>query len=627
VSFGIFEVDLRSAELRQPGSAIKLQDKPLQILALLLEHPGEVVTREELQQRLWPNGIIVDFEHSINAAVKRLRQALGDDAEHPRFIETLPRHGYRFIAPVEPAAPVDDRQSEDAARKAALRRRIALGAAILIAIAALLFAFNLVGLRDRVVRAARAVGEPPLRIQSVAVLPLENLSHDPEQEYFADGMTDELITSLAKIGSLHVISRNSVMLYKRQRKPTPQIARELNVDAVVEGTVLRAGNRVRITAQLIQANPEKHLWAESYERDLGDVLALQSEVAGAIANEIQIKVTSQEQARLASARPVNPDAHEAYLKGRYYWNLRSTEGAKKGLENFQQAIEKDPGYALAYTGLADCYILLGGYGSMARKEAYARAKEGALKALELDETLGEAHVSLGQAKIDYDWDWVGAEKEFKRAIELNPGYASAHHRYSAYLSAMGRHNEAIAEAKRAHELDPLSPMINATWGLVFFNARRYDEAIAQLRSTLDLNAGFSQAHLYLCWAYEQEKLYEQAISEYQKVIALQHGDPRLSLNLARLYAAVGKKTEAGNIMSRAEEVLKRERAPCGGGAAIAYVALYAAVGDTDQALAQLEKSYEDRCEFLVHLKVQPLFDPLRSDARFQDLLRRMNFPP
>src|SRR5208282_3695229 len=332
-----------------------------------------------------------------------------------------------------------------------------------------------------------------------------------------------------------------------------------------------------------------------------------------------------EQARLAGARPVNPEAHEAYLKGRFYWNLRSNEGAKKGLEYFQQAIEKDPGYALAYTGLADCYILLGAYGSMPRKEGYARAKEAALKALELDETLGEAHASLGQAKIDYDWDWVGAEKELKRAIELNPGYATAHQRYAAYLSVMGRHNEAIAEAKRAHELDPLSPMINATWGSVFFNARRYDEAIAQLRSTLELNAGLLQAHAYLSFAYEQEKLYEQAISEWQKVIALQHGDPRLSANLARLYAAEGKRTEAMNILSRWEELWKRKYVPCG--TANLYVALYAALGDADKAFAQLEKSYEDRCEFLVNLKVQPLYDPLRSDPRFQDLLRRMNFPP
>jgi TolB-like protein/Tfp pilus assembly protein PilF len=490
-------------------------------------------------------------------------------------------------------------------------------------VVAVLVGLNVANLRERILRAGRAVREPAPQIQSLAVLPLTNLSGDPAQDYFADGMTEELIAQLGQIEALRVISRTSVMLYKGVKKPLPQIARELNVDAVIEGSVLRSGNRVRITAQLIQAATDKHLWARSYERDLNDVLALQSEVAGAIANEIQIKVTSQEQARLASARPVNPEAHEAYLKGRYYWNLRSIEGAKKGLEYFQQAIEKDPGYALAYTGLADCYILLGAYGSMPRKEGYARAKEAALKALELDETLGEAHASLGAAKIDYDWDWVGAEKELKRAIELNPGYATAHSRYSYYLTVMGRHNEAIAEAKRAHELDPLSPMISAAWGGALFEARRYDEAIAQLRSTLELNAGFSQAHVYLCWAYGQEKLYEQAISECQKVIALQHGDPRLSLFLARLYAAEGKRTEALNITARAEEVSKREYVPCGG----AFVALYAALGDTDQALAQLEKSYEDRCEYIVHLKVSPLYDPLRSDPRFQDLLRRMNFPP
>jgi tetratricopeptide (TPR) repeat protein len=400
------------------------------------------------------------------------------------------------------------------------------------------------------------------------------------------------------------------------KKPLPQIARELNVDAVIEGSVLRSGDRVRITAQLVQASPEKHLWAGSYERNLRDVLALQSEVAGAIANEIQIKLTPNEQARLASTRTVNPDAHEAYLKGRYYWNLRTSEDVKKALKYFQQAIEKDPGYALAYAGLADSY---------ARKEAYSRAKAAALKALEMDETLGEAHVPLGAAKLDYDWDWPGAEKEFKRAIELSPGYATGHHYYAYYLSVMGRHDEAIAEEKRAEELDPLSLVIHAALGLIFFNARRYDEAIAQYRSTLELNAGFASAHYRLGWVYEQEKLYEQAISEYQKVIALNHENPRRSPTLARVYLAAGKRTEAMDIVSRLEELGRRRHVPCDDIREIPDI--YAALGDTDTAFAQMERAYEERCEPLVYLKVSPLYDPLRSDPRFKDLLRRMNFPP
>jgi TolB-like protein len=482
--------------------------------------------------------------------------------------------------------------------------------------------FNVGGRRNRLGAIVGAVREPPLQIRSLAVLPLANLSGDPEQEYFADGMTDELITNLSKIGSLKVISRTSVMQYKGAKKPLREIAQALGVDGVIEGSVFRAGNRVRITAQLIHAATDRHLWAESYERDLRDVLALQSEVAQAIAKEIQIKLTPQEQAHLASARPVNPEAHEAYLKGRYYWNLRTEEGVKKGIQYFQQAIEKDPGYALAYAGLADSYVVLGNLGLMAPKEAYPRAKAAAFKALEMDETLAEAHASLGMARSEYDWDWVGAEKEWKRAIELNPGYATAHQWYAQYLTSMGRHNEAIAEAKRAQELDPLSLIINAIGGSVFACARRYDEAIAQCRRTLELNAGFYMAHLYLGFAYEQEKLYAEAISEYQKAIALEQGNPTVAAYLARGYAAAGKRTEALKTFSQLRDLSKRRYV-----SSYTMALTYAALGDNDQAFACLEKAYEDRSGALLYVKVDPRVDSLRSDPRFQDLLRRMNFPP
>jgi serine/threonine-protein kinase len=489
--------------------------------------------------------------------------------------------------------------------------------ATLAVVLALAVGLNVAKLRDRLL----GVAAPP-RIESLAVLPLENLSRDPEQEYFADGMTDALIAELGQIGSLRVISRTSAMRYKKTDKPLPQIARELNVDALIEGSVLRSGDRVRVTAQLIGAVPERHLWARSYERDLRDVLTLQSEVAQAIANEIRIKVTPQVQARLARARPVSPEAHEAYLKGLYYRNLRTEDGLKKSIDSLQQAIEKDPGYALAYVGLADSYSVLTSWGLMAPREAYPRAKAAALKALELDETLAEAHASLGVVSNEYDWDWVGAEKEFKRAIELNPGYAFARHAYAEYLSQMGRHNEAIAEIKRAQELDPLSLAINAIVGYVFFHARRYDEAIAQYRSTLELNAGFYPAHLFLGWAYEQQKLYDEAISEYRKAIALEQGSPRVAAYLALGYAAAGKRTEALKIISNLRQLSKqRYVSPYG----IAQV--YTALGDFDQAFAWLEKAYEERPYELLYLKVDPRNDPLRSDPRFQDLLRRMNFPP
>jgi serine/threonine protein kinase/TolB-like protein/Tfp pilus assembly protein PilF len=493
---------------------------------------------------------------------------------------------------------------------------VALSALALLA-AALVVGLNVAGLRDRLL--GRAIAP---RIESLAVLPLENLSGDPQQEYFADGMTEELIADLGQIEALRVISRTSVMQYKGVKKPLPQIARELNVDAIIEGSVLRFGDRVRITAQLIQAATDRHLWAQSYDRDLRDVLALQSEVAQAITSEIKIKLTPQEQARLARARPVNPEAHEAYLKGRYYWNLRTEEGLKKGIEYFQQAVEKDPGYALAYAGLADSYAVMSGWNLMAPKEGYPRAKAAAFKALEMDETLAEAHVSLGDARYLYDWDWVGAEKEYKRAIELNPGYATAHQWYAEYLSHMGRHNEAIAELKRAQELDPLSLMINAIGGWIFVCARRYDEAIAQCRRTLELNAGFYPAHGNLGRVYEQEKLYDEAISEYQKAIALEAGNPFLAAELARVYAAAGRKTEALKIISNLRQLSKRRYV-----SPYKVAQIYVALRDFDQACAWLEKAYDERSYDLAGAKVDPTIDPLRSDPRFQDLLRRMNFPP
>jgi TolB-like protein/Flp pilus assembly protein TadD len=504
------------------------------------------------------------------------------------------------------------------------RRRAAVvtGVAAMLLLATLVIGLNVAGVRDRLLKAVGAVREPPPRIQSLAVLPLENLMGDPAQEYFVDGMTEELIAELGQIEALRVISRTSVMQYKGTKKPLPQIAKELNVDAVVEGSVLRAGDRVRITAQLIQAAADRHLWAQSYERDLRDVLALQSDVAQAIANEIKIKLTPQEQVRLVRARPLNPEAHEAYLKGRYYWNLRTEEGLKKGLEYFQQAIEKDPGYALAYAGLADSYVVLGSLAMTPPKEAYPRAKAAAFKALEIDEGLAEAHVPLAVARGEYDWDWVGAEKELKRAIELNPSYANAHQWYAEHLSQMGRHNEAIAEIKRAQELDPLSVIINAAGGALFYCARRNNEAIAQCRRTLELNAGFYPAHLYLGRAYEQEKLYDEAISEYQKAMALDPGSVRVAIALAHGYAAAGRRTEALKVISSLRE-LSKQRHVSPYGIAQAYTAL----GDFDQAFAWLEKAYQDRWGQLAWLKVDPGDDPLRSDPRFQDLLRRMNFPP
>jgi TolB-like protein/Flp pilus assembly protein TadD len=484
-------------------------------------------------------------------------------------------------------------------------------------VVAVLVGLNVANLRDQVL-SRRAPAVP--KIESLAVLPLENLSGDPQQDYFSDGMTEELIATLGKLSALRVTSRTSVMRYKKTDKTLPEIAQELNVDAVIEGSVLRAGDRVRITAQLIQAATDRHLWAETYDRDLRDVLTLQDEVARAIVSEIQIKVTPQEQAQLARARPVSPEAHEAYLRGRFYWNLRTEDGLKKSIEYFQRAIEKEPGYALAYAGLADSYALLADYSLMAPKEAYPRAKAAALKAMEMEERLPEAHTSLGHINGRYDWDWAGAEREYKRAIELDPSYATAHNFYAQHLSVMGRQDEAFAEIKRAEELDPVSPTIIAVGGYVFIFARRYDDAILQCRRALELNAGFPQAHFYLGWAYEQKKLYSEAIAEYLKSSELENSAP--AAGQARCYAAMGKRTEALKIVSQLRELSKQRYIP-----AYIIAQIYVALGDFDQAVAWLERAYEERSYGPVYLKMDPRMDPLRSDPRFQDLMRRMNFPP
>jgi serine/threonine protein kinase len=499
-----------------------------------------------------------------------------------------------------------------------------IAAFLLVAVGAVILGLNIGGLRDRLMWLVGARHGVPLpRIESLAVLPLANLSGDPEQEYFADGMTEELITNLGKISALRVISRTSVMRYKKTEKPLPQIARELGVDGIVEGSVLRVGDRVRITAQLIQAEQERHLWAESYERDLRDILALQSEVARAIANEIRLKLTPQEQTRLASARPVNPEAYRLYLIGRFLWNKRTEEGFKNAIEHFQRALEIDAGYAPAYAGLADSYILLSTHGFLPPKEAIPRGKAAAQKALGIDESLAEAHTSLAKAYHGYDWDWSACEKEFKRAIELNPNYATAHLWYGNYLSDMGRHAEAMAEVQRAQQLDPLSPIIStgvAAFG--YFYARQYDQAIGRLRNTVSLFPDFAFAYFSLGDAYVANGTYQEAIVAYQKARSLSGASAAEVAALGQAYAKGGIRGYYLWDLRRLREESKHRYVT-----AFAFAYLFAGLGEKDRAFSYLEKAYEDRDSGLTYLQIQPAFDPLRSDPRFQDLLRRMNFPP
>jgi TolB-like protein/DNA-binding winged helix-turn-helix (wHTH) protein/Flp pilus assembly protein TadD len=627
--FGVFELDLRAGELRKRGLRIRLQEQPFQVLAMLLEHPGEVVTREELQKKLWPADTFVDFDHGLNKAINKIREALGDSAESPRFVETVARRGYRFLAEVKVAdnASVDGpkpatHSSGQAHERSNLPGESTTRRSLLATTVRNTFVFVLLLLiASFAFWKLRSGSGPSPVIRSLAVLPLESLSNDASQDYFADGMTDELISDLGQISALRVISRTSVMAYKRARKPLPQIARELNVDAVIEGTVLRSGDQVRITAQLIQASSDKHLWSESYEGDLRDTLALQNQVARAIADQIRINLNSQEQAALKNVRVVNPEAYESYLKGRYFWNKRTADGLKVALAYFNQAIEEDPKYAQSYSGLADTYALLGDwqYAAMTTKEALPKAKAAAIKALELDSALGEAHNSLAFCLDGFDWDFDSAGKEFRRAIELNAGYATAHHWYAWHLGLLGRYDEAIVEMRKAENLDPLSLIINADLAELLLLAHSYDESIRQSRKTIEMDPNFAFAHNQLGQAYLQKRMPDQAIVELQKAVLLSQGSPTCMANLARAYAASGKRSEAAKLLNDLEKLSNPTYSH-----ASEIAVIYAALGDKVQAMTWLEKGYEER--FNPGVLLRPGFDPLRSDPRFQDLVRRIGLP-
>ena len=613
VRFDLFEVDLRSGELRKAGSKIRLRNQSLQILALLLEHPGEVVTRAELEKRLWPDGVVVDFEHSINSAVKRLRKALGDDAEHPRYIETLPQHGYRFIAAVDSGVAVRERRGR--------RRWLAFGAAAAIVVFGALIALNVAGLRGRLLSSVGAGhGAPFPKIESIAVLPLENLSSDPEQEYFADGMTEELITDLGKISALRVISRTSVMQYKGKGKPLPEIARELNVDAVLEGAVLVSGGRVRITAQLIDARADRHLWAGNFERDLRDVLSLQDEVAGAIASQIKIKLTPQEQKRLTASHPVNPQALESYLKGWFHWYRVTPEELQIALEYFQLALQKDPNFAPAYAGAGYVWLVRGSWGIVPPREAAEKGKTAVLRALKLDNTLAEGYDVAAGFAFYYDWDWPEAQRGYQRAIQLNPNFADARALYWDLLTTMKRPGAAGAQIERAVELDPYNALFQALLGQHLMFLHQDDAAIAQLRKSLEMESGNSVVHRYLWGALHAKGLQEEALAEAKTYFEMM-GNREAAEALTQGYAEGGYR----QAMRLAAETLaahsRQAYVPC-----LRIARLYAHAGETARALNWLDKSFQEREPFMVSLNADPFWDSLRSDPRFQDIGRRMNFP-
>jgi TolB-like protein/DNA-binding winged helix-turn-helix (wHTH) protein/Tfp pilus assembly protein PilF len=605
--FGTFQLDVRSGELRRGGVKLRLPGQSFQVLVRLLQRPGEVVTRDELRQLLWPADTFVDFDEGLNAAVKKLRAALGDSAENPRFVETLPRRGYRFLCPVATvSAPPEVTAVVAPGKRSWLRWAVAF---LLVAAAA--SAATVLWVR----RSARAA---PIR--SIAVLPLRNLSNDPQEEYFSEGLTDELITRLASLQGLRVISLTSVMQYKDTRKPLAQIARELNVDAVVEGSVMRSGGRVRITAQLIEAASDRHLWAHSYEREPRDVLALQNEVTRDIADNIRLSLDPAAQQRLAAAPPLDPQAHEDYLRGRYYWSRRRGDDVNTAIRYFEQAIALDPNYARAYAGLADSYAMLGAYAVLPQEEVIPKARAAALKALELDENLPEAHTSLAVIAQNYDWDWPTAEREYRRAIELDPNYATAHHWYAEFLANQGRFDEAFAEIERARQLDPLSLIILSDRGAILYYARQYDRSIEQFRAVLAQDPDFPRALMVVYPCIEAGK-FDEALAELAKWRRPDEQPWRLN-GLVLIYARSGRRAQAERVVRELEQMNRRQ--PLNPGV---LITTYVAVGRKREAFALLQRAYDEHWAPLNSLKVNPFFDPLRGDPRFQELLRRLRLEP
>jgi TolB-like protein/DNA-binding winged helix-turn-helix (wHTH) protein/tetratricopeptide (TPR) repeat protein len=604
VRFSVFELDARARELRKHGVRIKLQEQPLQILQILLEHPGEVVTRDELQERIWPADTFVDFDHGLYNAVKKLREALGDTVDTPRFIETLPKRGYRFIGTVSgngARVPAVDSEPPTAVVEPNRNYRrpvvvITIAAVLVLGVA---FAVN----RDKL------QGSNAPFIRSVAVLPLQNLSGDPAQDYFADGMTEELITELSGISSIQVISRTSTMRYKKSDKSIPEIARELNVDAIVEGSVLHSGDRVRITAQLIYAPKDTNLWAETYDRDLKDVLGLQSEIAGAIASQVRIKTTPQERVRLNRPPSVNAKALEAYLQGEYHANRYGKgfgqQESETAISYFQQAIAEDPSFARPYVEMACAYEGL----MLPSNQRWPMERAATEKALTLDPNLAEAHFAMGRVKFFYERNFAAAEREFKRAIELNPSSADAHDWFALYLSSQGRLAESEAETELAERLDP-SDYLNCTCT----SGGEVERGISLLKNEIALNPEEGSAHLELAKCYATKGMQKEYIDELQRTASL-FGFPKFAKQIARAYATAGYQAA---LRAWAEGLDEN-----GVNRPLMVAETYVRLGDKDLALQWLERGYSEHDDDMVFLNSEAVWHPLRSDPRFKDLLRRV----
>ena len=600
--FGSYRLERLTRRLLRSGEPVPLTPKAFDTLLALIERRDRVVDKSELMQIVWPDSFVE--EANLSQTIFVLRKTLGESPTGKPFIDTVPRRGYRF------AADVREEMANPPAAAEPVRRR--LGAKSMVAALAVVAALVLFGISF-----VRWRGAPP-RVESLVVLPFGNLSENG-QDYLAESLTDALITDLGQIGGLRVISRTSAMTYTSTNKTVPQIARELNVDAVVEGTVRRLAGRVRLNLKLIQASSDRTIWAQTYERDLQTVLDLHNEIARDIASHTAVTLTPQETARLAAAAPVNPKVYEAYLKGRYFWNRRTEPDMRQAMAHFEEALRLEPAYAPAHSGLADSYALYGSYGwTLAGGHAWSRAIAAAEKALELDEFLADGHTSRARIALNYELDWARAEKGYRRALELNPGYANAHHWYGYYLMLTGRVQEAEAEMRRALELDPLSPIINANIGMCFYVDRKYDAAMAHWRKALEMHRNYQLLHEYMTAAYVGKKMYREAVAELQKSLAPSGAEPSQTAILAHIYGRMGRVEEARTLLS---SVLSHTDPPS------YFIALaYVGLGENDAAFRWLDKTLNERAGPFNELNADPMFDPLRADPRFASLLRRMGLP-
>jgi TolB-like protein/DNA-binding winged helix-turn-helix (wHTH) protein/Flp pilus assembly protein TadD len=622
-------VDLQNFRLEKRGEARALTPRAFDVLVYLIEQRGRVVEKQELFDQIWKETFVTDS--ALAREIKEIRHALEDDAAAPRYIETVPKRGYRFIAKLrqseipEPLANVFSLPGPAKEARAGAAEDVEPSAAEESAPAKFRArsAVWMSGLMVMILLGVALFSSRGKTIDSLAILPLANGSVTPQMEYLSDGITESLINSLSQLPNLKVLARTTVFNYKNSAVDPIKVGRELGVRAVLTGRVVEREGSLIIQADLLDVTDGSQLWGEQYHRKMSDLLAVQEEIARQISERLRLKLTGEEQKRLTRHHTENAEAYQLYLKGRYYWNKRTAESLNKGIEYFQQAIDKDPNYALAYAGLTDSYSLLGSaIGGLSPKETFSKAKAAAVKALAIDDTLAEAHAALALVNLRYDWDWSATEREIKRAIALNPNYATTYHWYADYLVVMGRLDEAIVQIKQAQKLDPLSLIINTVMALRLYHARQYDQAIEQCQKTLEMDPNFAQAHFALGQAYEQKAKYEEAIAELQKATRLSPSSPFLFSALGHAYAVSGQAGEAVKILEELQK-LSRQR----------YVSphemamIYAGLGETDQAFAWLEKAYADRSWRLPFLNVEPRFDSLRSDSRFADLVRRVGLEP